>query len=250
MTESSMPSEPPTRVCSNCGTQSQSDGGFCSHCGASFTQSRRGPGRNAIIAAVVVPILIIGAGTGIALKVAADKDSPASDQTRSFSVDEAHLSFDLPSDWEEFDRDKMQEAFSDSAEMDELTDRMGVSNEQFRQMMASNIVLFVTAPHAEAGFLSNVNVIVSDGKLPTVGTVELQYRALGAIDIDSEEWRTDMGDGHSTTYTLGMNGNEVHGAAILLRPHDKTVVITVSSHDASETDRLADEIRNSLADSP
>jgi hypothetical protein len=67
--------------------------------------------------------------------------SPASEETRSFSVDEAHLSFDLPSDWEEFDRDTMQEALSDSTVMDDLTDRMGMSSEQFQQMMASNIDL-------------------------------------------------------------------------------------------------------------
>ncbi|KAA1429021.1 hypothetical protein [Nocardioides antri] len=100
----------------------------------------------------------------------------ASEDTRSFSVDEAEVSFDLPSDWEEFDRDKMQEALSDSSTMDDLTDRMGMSREQFEQMMASNIVLWVTAPHAEDGFLGNVNVLFADGKLPTMGAVELQSR--------------------------------------------------------------------------
>jgi len=152
------------------------------------------------MAACVAALFLAGGCSGEDSSRSADPR--ASERTRSFSVDEAHLSFDLPSGWEEFDRDKMQEALSDSTVMDDLTDRMGLSSEQFQQMMASNIVLYVTAPHAVAGFLGNVNVLLADGKLPSQGAIELQYRALGATDVGSHEASTHVGDGFSTTYTL------------------------------------------------
>jgi len=197
------------------------------------------------VGACLVSVLLAGACAGE--DPTRPADSSASGATRSFSVDEAHLSFDLPSDWEEFDRDRMQEALSDSTTMDDLTDRMGMSDEQFQQMLASNVVLFVTAPHAVAGFLDNVNVVVADGRLPRLGSFELQFRHLGATDIRSAEVSTDVGDGYSTTYTLALNGIEVHGQAIAFAVEDRVVMITVSSHDAGEADSVADEIRHSLA---
>ena len=176
--------------------------------------------------------------------------STSSEETRSFSVDEADVSFELPSDWEEFDRDKMRDALSDSSAMDDLFDRMGVSIEQFQQMMASNVVLFVTAPYAEGGFLDNVNVVVADGRLPSMGAFELQYRGLGATDVHSVKAITDVGDGYATTYTLEVNGTEVNGQAVALGVDDQAVVITVSSRAAGEADELANGIRHSVARTP
>lgn len=246
MTEPSLPGELPARVCSNCGMPLPGAGDFCPHCGRHYIPPRRGPGRAAIIAVVVVLTVIVGAGTALALKILLDGSS-ASDEMRSFTVDEADLSFDLPEDWEEFELDKMQDALTDLDEMDELTDRMGVSSEQFYQMMASNIVLYVTAPHAVDGFLSNVNVIVADVSLPSLGTLELQYRALGATDIETDEVSTRVGDGYATTYTLELNGDELHGQGTALDLGDQFVFITVSSKDAEELDRLGAELRESLA---
>lgn len=74
MTEQGAPSNPPTRVCSKCSTQSQSSGDFCPHCGSSYVRRRLRPGRRAIILTVVAVVLIAGVGTGVALKVEHDRD--------------------------------------------------------------------------------------------------------------------------------------------------------------------------------
>jgi len=44
-----------------------------------------------------------------------------------------------------------------------------------------------------------------------------------------------------------LNGIEVHGQAIVLGVDHRAVVITVSSHDAGETRKLADAVRDSLS---
>lgn len=179
--------------------------------------------------------------------VAAGKSTPAADATRSFTVDEARLAFDLPADWKKFDQGKMREALSNSSVMDDLNSRVGVSREQFQQLLSSNIVVFLTAPQAVDGFLDNVNVGVFDQPLPGAGVFELQYRALGATHVRSKHVSTKVGDGFSTAYILEAGGQRVQGQAIALEVDGRTVVITVSSSDGRETDDLVSGIRDSLA---
>ena len=157
------------------------------------------------------------------------------------------MSFDLPSDWKEFDRDKMQDAMKDSSVMKDMEDRMGVTSEQFQQMMASNIVLYVTAPEAEDGFVSNVNALVIDQEMPSADEFQQQFESLGATDVQTEEASTDAGDGYTTTYTLATQGVEAHGEAISIDTPDGVVVITISTVDAGDTEALADGVVDSLA---
>lgn len=62
----------PVRVCSKCSVQSQVAGNFCPNCGKSFTRGLK-PSRKAIVAALVAAAVIIGIGTGVALKVRHDR---------------------------------------------------------------------------------------------------------------------------------------------------------------------------------
>lgn len=178
-----------------------------------------------------------------------DDSSKASDapSTSSFTIEEAGVSFDLPSDWDDLDQEKLQEALTDNEVMDEMTDRMGMTAEQLQQMMSSNLVLYAAAPHAVDGFLDNLNVMVFDEALPNAGTFELQYRSLGATDITSEDVTTDAGDGSRTTYLLEMGEVTVHGEVIAVDVDGKAVVITLSGHDSGEIADLADDVADSLA---
>ena len=180
---------------------------------------------------------------------ASDSSSKASDEpsTSSYTVEEAGISFDLPADWDNLDQDTLQEAMSDNEVMDEMTDRMGMTSEQLQQMMSSNLVLYAAAPHAADGFLDNANVMVFDEALPNAGTFELQYRSLGASEITSEDATTEVGDGYRTTYVLTMGETTVHGEVIALEVDGKSVVITISGHDAGDTADLADDVADSLA---
>lgn len=174
-------------------------------------------------------------------------DSAKGPTSHSFTVAEGKVSFDLPSDWDDLDQDKLQEAMSDNKVMDEMTDRMGMTSDQLKQMMSTSLVLYAAAPHAVDGFLDNLNVMVFDEALPKAGTFELQYRGLGASDISSEDVTTDVGDGYRTTYLLEMGGAEIHGEVLALEVDGQAVVITMSGHDAGEIADLADDVSASLA---
>ena len=200
---------------------------------------------------LLAALLLAGLGA-----CADDSGSPASgghvsaDATtkkNTASVPEAGVAFEVPKGWTEFDRDKMQKMLDDNAALDELNDRAGVGKDQFQQMLASNIMLFVTAPQAKNGFLSNINVGLFDTKLPKLGDIEQQYRSIGATDISTDPVTTPVGKGYDTTYSLAMAGLEVHGRALSLQVDGKVVAITVSSGKAKEADQVASAILDSLA---
>ncbi len=189
---------------------------------------------------------------GLALTGACSSDDgssaqPATSSQGSHTVDEAGISFDLPSDWEDFDRDRVVEVLSDSAAMDEMTDRMGVTSEQLRMMLGSDMVLYAGVPNAGAGFRDNLNVTVTATGMPDSASFEQEARQAGATGLSTDNVTTEVGDGYLTTYQLQLNDVEIHGAAIALQVDDKLVVIKVIGTDAGDINRLAEGVLDSLA---
>ena len=179
-----------------------------------------------------------------------DSSSKASDEpsTSSYTVEEAGISFDLPADWDNLDQDTLKEAMSDNEVMDEMTDRMGMTSEQLQQMMSSNLVLYATAPHATDGFLDNANVMVFDEALPNAG----EHQA--AVPQPRRQRDHLRGRDHGGRRRLPHDvppddgrDHGVHGEVIALEVDGKSVVITISGHDAGDTADLADDVADSLA---
>src|SRR4051794_17881922 len=71
----SPPSDVPTRVCRRCSAQGQTNDLNCPHCGASYLRGFKGLKRGTRLALVVLPLLVLLAGTGgaAAMKVHHDK---------------------------------------------------------------------------------------------------------------------------------------------------------------------------------
>lgn len=68
-----------TKVCARCSVQSQTTGGFCPNCGASFDRSRQGRNRTfKVVAIALAAVIILGGGaTAIALSVANNNEIAA-----------------------------------------------------------------------------------------------------------------------------------------------------------------------------
>lgn len=66
--------ELPVKVCPHCSVQSQTDGQYCPHCGASYVHGRKGLAKRTkvIVAAVLGALVLAGAGVAIAQKVSHD----------------------------------------------------------------------------------------------------------------------------------------------------------------------------------
>lgn len=201
--------------------------------------------RAAAVAAGVAVLLVAGS---CAQQDVGGPSAGASDAPETFVVDEAAVSFELPAGWDEFDSKTMQDALEDSAALDEVSDRSGMSSDQMQQLLASNVSLYVVAPRGEDGVLGNVNVMVFDHeKLPTAGALKLQYRTLGAADIESDDVSTEVGDGFATTYQLELQGRSMYGESLALDVNGSAMLLTITSGAADRTDELARQVLESLA---
>lgn len=78
------PGEVPIKVCPHCSVQSQTEGQYCPHCGASYVHGRKGLAKRTkiILAAVLGALVLAGAGVAIAQKVSHD-NQVAEDKRRA-----------------------------------------------------------------------------------------------------------------------------------------------------------------------
>lgn len=159
------------------------------------------------------------------------------------------LSFDAPEGWDAISTDTVGDALSEGKPgeiITELASRLGMTEAQFSKQLESFDV-FLAAPHAEDGFLGNINALHVAGKMPNDGSLQLQHRAIGAKDIAVDSVDTAVGTASVVTYTLPVGAIEVAGHSILVEHDGDTVVITISTGDADRSEELADGVVDTLA---
>ena len=200
---------------------------------------RRLLGTFALAVAVVLP----AAGCGVVDKVKGDDTTKA----QTIEIPGQGVSFELPGDWDAIDADTVKDAGTDSGVFADLADRMGIEPDQLTQQL-ENIDVFVGAPHAEGGVLSNVNALHFDvADLPSAGTFELQFRSLGATDIETTDVSTDIGEGYRVSYSLSIKDKDMVGTALIIDNGSSILDITVTASSTDLTDAVADQIVGSLA---
>jgi hypothetical protein len=168
--------------------------------------------------------------------------------TQTIEIPGQGVSFELPDDWEALTSEKVSQAGEDTGAFDELAGRMGIEPAQMTEMLKS-IDIFVGAPEAENGVMSNVNALhfaVAD--LPAKELFETQYKSLGATEIGSTDVSTAVGDGYRVSYTLEVKGQTMSGVALALDHGSVILDITVTTNSAATSNGLADQIVASLAE--
>lgn len=156
------------------------------------------------------------------------------------------LTFELPTDWKDLDSELLAGGMDEGVKED-MAGRLGMDTAQFDAMIAQTDA-FVTAPHAEDGFLSNVNVLHFPGQeVPTDAQVQMQYRSLGASDVSLEHVTTALGEAIETEYLLEVKGVQMDGSALVFEHEGNLYVITASTSDNADTESLMDQITESLA---
>jgi hypothetical protein len=168
--------------------------------------------------------------------------------TQTIEIPGQGVSFELPDDWEAISNETAAQAGEDSGAFEELAGRMGIAPEQMTEMLKS-LDVFVGAPEAENGVLSNVNALhFAVDTLPSKDLFETQYKSLGATGIEIAGVSTTVGDGYRMSYTLEVKGQTMSGVALALDHGSVILDITVTATDAETSDELADQIVASLAD--
>lgn len=159
------------------------------------------------------------------------------------------LSFAAPARWDEISLDTVGEALASGPGGDVINviaDRMGVSRKQFRAQIKS-LDTFLAAPHATHGFLANMTGLTVRDTLPAKGSVELQFRSLGATDIAVQQTHIAGDDALSVRYFISVKTAKVYGHSIFVETDGETSIITVSTGNAADTERLAAGVVDTIA---
>jgi hypothetical protein len=209
----------------------------------SLTLPRRPRCRTALAAASLICLPLAGCSSG-------DGDRTSSDGADTKRVSAAGISFEVPGGWEELDAAEVAEGAGENATVGEIADSMGVTPDQFEQIMA-NVDLFLFSDEgAQHGFLDNINVLETPGRMPNDEQVKLQFMSLGADVHDVSHEQTELGDTTVVNYEMEYPDQpRVHGEAIFVDAGGEGPVgITVSAYDGDTADLLADRILDTLAE--
>ena len=163
-------------------------------------------------------------------------------------VSAAGISFEAPEGWEELDAAEVAEGAGENSTVGEIADSMGVTPDQFEQMMASIDLFLFSDEGAQHGFLDNVNVLQIPGRMPNDEQLKLQFLQFGADVRDVSHQETELGDAAVVVYEAEFSGRAVQGEGIYVDVGDGPVAVTVSAFDRDTTAEVADQILDTLAE--
>jgi hypothetical protein len=164
--------------------------------------------------------------------------------TRRMSA--AGISFEVPEGWEELDAAEVAEGAGENSTVGEIAESMGVTPDQFEQMMASIDLFLFSDEGAQHGFLDNVNVLQMPGRMPNDEQLKLQFLQFGADVRDVSHEETDLGDAAVVVYEAEFSGRAVQGEGIYVDVGEGPVSVTVSAFDRDTTEDVADRILDTL----
>lgn len=172
---------------------------------------------------------------------------PTEEQVREFrEVSVSGVTFEVPRGWKDLDAEEVAEGSGKTDVARDLSDRMGMTPEQFQQMLGSIDLFLFSDEGAHQGFVDNINVLSVPGKMPNDSQLKLQLLAMGAEVHDFSHQQTGLGDAVTVSYTLPIGDVEVQGAAVFAKIGRRPVSVTVSTTDRDTSEEVIERILDTL----
>ncbi len=178
-------------------------------------------------------------------------DTASGNGPETLTVPDVDLEFEVPEGWAGFeDAEGALEAGTRTEAFEEMAGRAGMEVEEFADQLPANTDLFVAAPHAEEGFLDNLNLISADDtEVPSLGATEAQLRAVGGDVTGSEKVRTNAGRGLLVDYILDVQDLKIYGTSVAVAVDGDVLTFTTSSKDVKTAHGVAVMVVESLTPS-
>ncbi len=117
------------------------------------------------------------------------------------------------------------------------------------QATVQQVDLFVVdGDGPQENFLSNINVLEQEGRLPEDAEIESQFSQMGAQVLDVTHEDSEVGDVTAVEYSLQVQDDTVEGVSYLVARGDQVVTVTVSTPDRAQSAEIGDAIIASLAE--
>jgi hypothetical protein len=212
----------------------------------SLTFPQRSRRRTALAAAAMACLPLAGCSSGGADGSGQGEGSSGEVDTRRVSA--VGISFEVPDGWEELDAAEVAEGAGENETIGDIADSLGVTPDQFEQMMASIDLFLFSDEGAKQGVLDNVNVLQIPGRMPNDEQLKLQFLQFGADVLDVSHEETDLGDTAVVVYEAEFSGVAVQGEGIYVDVGDGPVAVTVSASERETTDEISEGILDTLAE--
>lgn len=157
----------------------------------------------------------------------------------------AGVSFEAPEGWEALDAEDAGVSGEDTAE---IAEGLGMSAEQLQATIQQVDLFVVDGDGPQDNFLSNINVLEQDGKLPEDAAIEQQFAGMGATVAGVTHEDSEVGDVTVVEYSLPVPDSTVEGVSYLVARGDQVVTVTVSTPDRAQSTEIGDAIVASLAE--
>jgi hypothetical protein len=160
------------------------------------------------------------------------------------------VTFHAPKGWSAISRKTVAGVADDMRKaggVAQMAGRMGITTDQLTEQM-KKVDVVVAAPAATNGFLANINAVHVAGNLASEGSLELQYRKLGAKEITVQVEQTGFGPVRVVHCLMLFGAARIRAGVVALEANDDVVFVTISTHSAKQTDAVLDHVLETLAE--
>lgn len=156
------------------------------------------------------------------------------------------ISFAIPADWVEMKAADVAGAVEGSAVLDEAAAQAGIDPTALLAVVESSDLMAFSSD-ISSGFSNNVNVMaepVYAESLPTEADMVSVIESVSGTPAGYETLETPLGESAIMGYNMEMQGTTMHAAYLVLPAGsgEGFTMLTVSTLDAAETDKLVREI--------
>lgn len=191
----------------------------------------------AVVAAAVLAL------TGCSGSTESERGGEQSASVNEFSA--AGVSFEAPEGWESLDADDAGLSGEDGAD---VAEGLGMTAEELQATVQQVDLFVVDGDGPQENFLSNINVLEQEGRLPEDAEIESQFSQMGAQVLDVTHEDSEVGDVTAVEYSLQVQDDTVEGVSYLVARGDQVVTVTVSTPDRAQSAEIGDAIIASLAE--
>ncbi|MEO5665697.1 MAG: hypothetical protein ABIR39_20705 [Nocardioides sp.] len=179
--------------------------------------------------------------------------------SQTIAVEDAGLTFEVPTGWVELDLDEARAAFTDEELMAELVERHGPDTERspVETFISTTGIpgerepLFIaSAKGVENDVLSTMSVDVRplDGESYSLVEIEANYRRgpIGMEYVQLTEIDTAVGRAVLTGFASTMKDPVHHQAQLIVQTDSTVVTISILTEDRDKSEQLASDLADSL----
>lgn len=202
-----------------------------------------GPRALAVLATTAVLALsACGGGSGSETSSTSSTTKARTEGGKATSA-KSGVSFTVPKGWQVINPSEIKAGSQVPDAVKDMAKAQGTTPEKLAEDIKGLDLLIIGQSNGK--FVDNASVIAAP-TMPTTAEMLTELDGVGAKVDDAERVKTPLGSGLDATYTLSRGGIAVNGRVVAIPTDSGSALITVSTSDADEADKVVQTILDSI----